>query len=184
MFFHSTLGKNIYSQLCLSQSRIISRIIAKVEGQFKSSFLYFLLFWPQISRIFSKSKLFLQSQWIRLRQSWLYCRKWNELTFNNTYFCYHLTALAWSDLREELIYERFCDSPIQVPDISGDIKWKGINNQAILGSYTHNQKDTMAPNKLSKKKTCSSLKAYLGTALKLQIYMYVSFVQESIGIFH
>ena len=61
-------AKCSYSQLCLSRIRR-SRIIAQVEGLFKSSSLYFLCFLPHISRIFSKSKQFLQSQWIRLRQS-------------------------------------------------------------------------------------------------------------------
>ena len=63
-----------YSQLCLSRIRI-SCIIAYVKGQFKFSFLYHLLFLtPHKSNfwIFSKSKLFLQCQWIQLRQSWLY----------------------------------------------------------------------------------------------------------------
>ena len=53
-----------YRHLC--PSRIITY---KVEGLFKSSSLYFLCVLPHISRIFSKSKQFLQSQWIRLRQS-------------------------------------------------------------------------------------------------------------------
>ena len=35
-------------------------------------FFIFYCFLPHISGIFSKPKLFLQSQWIRLRQSWLY----------------------------------------------------------------------------------------------------------------
>ena len=65
------LGFWNYSQLCLGRI-LISRIIAKVEGLFKSSSLYILLFLTLISRIFSKSMLFLQSQQIRLRQSWLY----------------------------------------------------------------------------------------------------------------
>ena len=46
---------------------------AQVKGLDKSSFLYILLgFSPHISQIFSKSMLFLQSQQIWLRQSWLY----------------------------------------------------------------------------------------------------------------
>ena len=58
----------MYSQLCLTRSRII-RILprSKVYTKHLSFILYCFL--PRISRFFSKSKLFLQSQEIRLRQS-------------------------------------------------------------------------------------------------------------------
>ena len=51
-----------YSQLCLSRIRL-SRSSPKA---------HLSLFSIVISGFFSKSKLFLQSQWIRLRHSWLY----------------------------------------------------------------------------------------------------------------
>ena len=60
-----------YSQLCLSQSRI-SRISPMSKVYTRHLSFIFYCFLPHISRIFSKSKLFLQSQEIRLRQSWLY----------------------------------------------------------------------------------------------------------------
>ena len=52
--------------------------VAYVEQLCKSKvyssplFFIFYCFLPHISGIFCKSKSFLQSQWIRLRQSWLY----------------------------------------------------------------------------------------------------------------
>ena len=51
---------------------LISQIIASVKGLLKFAFLNFRLRVTDISWIFSKSKSFLQSQGIRLRQSWLY----------------------------------------------------------------------------------------------------------------
>ena len=66
---HLPHSKHEYSQLSLSRIRI-SRIITLVKGLFKSSSLYILLFLT-----LHKSKLFLQSQQIRLRQSWLYFLK-------------------------------------------------------------------------------------------------------------
>ena len=60
-----------YSQPCLSRSRI-SRISPKSKVYTRHHSFIFYCFLPHISRIFSKSKLFLQSQEIRLRQGWLY----------------------------------------------------------------------------------------------------------------
>ena len=60
-----------YSQPCLSRSRI-SRILPKSKVYTRHHSFIFYCFLPHISRIFSKSKLFLQSQEIRLRQGWLY----------------------------------------------------------------------------------------------------------------
>ena len=59
-----------YSQLCLSRSRI-SRISPKSKVYTRHLSFIFYCFLPHRSKIFSRSKLFLQSQEIRLRQSWL-----------------------------------------------------------------------------------------------------------------
>ena len=55
-----------YSQLCLSRSRI-SQISPKSKVYTRHLSINFCCFLPHISRIFCKSKLFLQSQEIRLR---------------------------------------------------------------------------------------------------------------------
>ena len=70
------IGFCTYSQLCLSRSRI-SRISPTCKSKVYTRHLSFIFycFLPHISRIFSKSKLFLQSQEIRLRQSWLYIER-------------------------------------------------------------------------------------------------------------
>ena len=67
------LGKSAvltkYSQLCLSE--ICMRQSPKLNVYSSPLFFIFYCFWPYISWIFCKSKLFLQSQRIRLRQSYL-----------------------------------------------------------------------------------------------------------------
>ena len=68
----------MYSEPCLSRSRI-SRISPKSKVYTRHHSFTFYCFLPHISQIFSKSKLFLQSQEIRLRQGWLYFWKIYEL---------------------------------------------------------------------------------------------------------
>ena len=63
--------KHLYSQLCISRTHI-SRISPKSKVYTRHLSFIFYCFLPHISWIFSKSKLFLQSQDIWLRQSWLY----------------------------------------------------------------------------------------------------------------
>ena len=62
----STLPK---SKSHKSNNRLSRR---SIQGLSSPLFFIFYCFLPHISQIFSKSKSFLQSQWIRLRQSWLY----------------------------------------------------------------------------------------------------------------
>ena len=60
-----------YSQPCLSRSRI-SQISPKSKVYTRNHSFIFYCCLPHISRIFSESKLFFESQEIRLRQGWLY----------------------------------------------------------------------------------------------------------------
>ena len=88
----SDLTITTYSQLCLTRSRII-RILPRSKVYTKHLSFIFYCFLPHISRFFSKSKLFLQSQEIRLRQSWLYKVALNKLSTilppngNNVWWC-------------------------------------------------------------------------------------------------
>ena len=72
LFLYPDIMRNLIQSTLPKSNSHISPIIAKVEGLFKSSSLYILLFLTPHKSNFSKSKLFLQSQQIRLRQGWLY----------------------------------------------------------------------------------------------------------------
>ena len=72
--FESLISSVLILSAWIERVYIVQLTLPKLKSRkskvyFKSSFLYFYRFRPHISQIFSKSKLFLQSQWIRLRQS-------------------------------------------------------------------------------------------------------------------
>ena len=122
----------IYSQLCLSRSRI-SRISPKSKVYTRHLSFIFYCFLPHISRIFSKSKLFLQSQEIWLRQSWLYVCSFVKMSYQSR-FCLQIsypailfTMLIWFSNRGSFIIHALLPGTRKAFTVS----------VLLLGAYIH-----------------------------------------------